>query len=743
MALADSPQLPAPATLVRLASQTCICSASQSLFTAFPVFQRSAGHGADVLLAGRRAPTLAQAMKTFPFRSPLVRRWLVRIVALLVFVVLVIYFFPWDALRGPINRHVSEALGRRFEITRHLAVQLGRTTTVRADGIEIANPEWAHEPYLLQAKAAEFDIRLWPLLTGKVVLPRVSLTEPQIGLQWEADGRRTWALSRDTAGATPDIGALLVDQGSLTYRAKAQGANLKVDFSLIRESAAPLPLSYKATGQWKNDAFTASGHAGGVLQLSRSAEAPFPLEIDASAGRTRLQAKGSISNLADMAGIKATFDLKGQNLDELYKLLGVALPSTPPYQLRGKLDKQDKVWAVSQIQGTLGKSDLSGALSFDPSPAVPLLSGKVASRRLDFADLGPVIGWAPSGVSGASRAPARAKGASKAAATSRPRARPAGKVLPVARLDVAKLKAMDADVIYSAADIRHVEALPLDKGSVHVRLKGGVMQLEPISLGVAGGTVAGRISIDANQTPPALSTRLEVRAVQLNRLFPTVETTRTSFGKISGDVDLNGRGNSMAQMLGSASGNMAVLMGKGQISNILLEYMGLDGGEIIKFLVGGDRNVQLYCAAAAFDVKQGVMSSRAIVLDTSDTVVTGSGRINLAHETLDIALRPEPKDQSLLSLRSPLHIGGTFAAPQAGPQTGALAGRVGLAVVLAAINPLLALAATVETGPGEDANCSAILKRAATPGSAPPAAAAPKRAATPRRAAPPAEVIMN
>ena len=46
-------------------------------------------------------------------------------------------------------------------------------------------------------------------------------------------------------------------------------------------------------------------------------------------------------------------------------------------------------------------------------------------------------------------------------------------------------------------------------------------------------------------------------------------------------------------MLGSASGEVAVLMGKDEISNILLEFLGLDGGEIIKFLVRGDRHVPL------------------------------------------------------------------------------------------------------------------------------------------------------
>ncbi|OGA95053.1 MAG: membrane assembly protein AsmA [Burkholderiales bacterium RIFCSPHIGHO2_12_FULL_61_11] len=648
-------------------------------------------------------------MKNALLQSVLLRRWLAGLAALLVILTLVVYFFPWDTLRQPINRYVSDQLGRRFEITRHLAVHLGRTTTVVADGVEFANPEWASEPYLVKARAAEFDIKLLPLLFGKVELPRLALTEPQIGLQIEPDGRRTWALSRDTsdAGAVPDIGTLQIDQGNVTYLAAAQGANLTAQFSLVQESAESLPLHYKASGKWKNEAFSAEGRAGGVLQLSRNTKAPFPIEVKAVAGRTRLEAKGTIANLAELNGIDATFDLQGRNWNELYKLLGVVLPSTPPYKLRGKLDKHGKVWAVSQIKGVLGKSDMSGALSFDQSAAVPFLTGKLQSKLLDFADLGPAIGLA-----------------SDAGKASSPGA---GKVLPVATLDLARLQAMNADVSYSAADIRHLRALPLDKGSARIKLTQGVLQLHPVSLGVAGGSVAGSIRIDSNVEPAAFTTRLDVRALQLNQLLPEVKTSKSALGKISGQFDLTGRGHSVAQMLGSASGDVAMLMGKGEISNILLEYLGLDGGEIIKFLLRGDRNVQLRCAAAAFDVKQGLMSSRAIVLDTSDTLITGHGQVSLAHETLDIVLDPAPKDGSILSLRSPLRIGGTFAAPTAGPDKTALAGRVGIALVLAAINPLLALAATVETGPGEDADCRAVLAEAANPKAASrPAAAGTK-----------------
>jgi AsmA family protein len=626
---------------------------------------------------------------------------------------LVVIFFPWDMLRVPINRYVSDQLGRRFEITEKLSVRLGRTATIRADGLEFANPDWASDPYLVKAKAAEFDIKLWPLLFGRIVLPRIALFEPQVGLQIEPDGRRTWALSRDTAdsSATPDIGIVTVDEGSLRYRAAQQGADIMARFTLAAEDTSSLPLRFQTSGKWKNEAFTASGRTGGALGLSRDMRESFPIEVDAQSGKTKLSAKGSVQNLSEFAGLSATFDIQGNNLDELYKLAGVVLPSTPPYKLRGQLVKQGKVWSAGQLRGVLGKSDIRGELGFDASQAVPMLTGKVQSKLLDFEDLRPVIGL-PVKASVTVANPTNTKPATNAKAFTTPPT--AGrKVLPTATLDLVRLKSMNADVIYSALDIRHVEQLPLDKGSVHVKLNNGVMQLEPLMLGVAGGTLAGSITVDVNVLPAAFDTRFDLRAVQLNQLFPTIQTTKTGLGKISGQVALKGRGNSMAQMLGTATGDVAVLMGKGEISNILLEFMGLDGGEVIKFFLRGDRNVAVRCAAVAFDVKQGLMDSKVIVLDTTDTVINGSGQVSLANETLDILLKPEPKDQSILSLRSPLKISGTFAAPTAGPDKLALGARAGLAIALGVVNPFLALLATIETGPGQDADCTGALAAAA------------------------------
>ncbi|MDB5946589.1 MAG: hypothetical protein JWQ33_1615 [Ramlibacter sp.] len=658
---------------------------------------------------------------------PLWAKVLATLVIVLLGLVLLAVFFPWDWLRGPLNRYVSDRTGRHFEITPRLDVKLGRTTRVLADGVEFANPDWAKDPQLVKAETAEVDINLFPLLRGRIELPLVTLRKPQLGLQMEADGRRSWALGRDTSDKSniPEIGALVVDEGALHFISSEHGADIRTRFAMDNRAADnKLPLSFRAEGTWQKEAFTAQGRAGNVMHLSGPQENPFPLEINASAAHTTLKAAGTLDSLSDLNGAKTTFTIQGGNLSELYKLLGVVLPETPRYELHARLEKQGAVWNVSQINGKLGNSDLSGQLTFDRSQQVPLLTGKLQSRALDFDDLAPLVGLPEQPRSAAALPNVGAPVASPGPVAKARLNRDPGKVLPTASLDLARLKAMNADVQYSAAKMTNVRQLPLDRMSLHVALKDGVLQLEPMDLGVAGGQLTGRIRIDGNSNPAIAEIKLDARALELAQLFPGARITKASFGKIHGVIDLKGRGNSAAQMLGTSSGNLAMVMGKGQISSLLLEFAELDGGGIIKTMLQGDRNAQLRCAAAAFDVTNGLMKSRAVVLDASDAVFYGAGAVSLASESLNLSVRAYPKDTSILTFRSPLKLEGTFARPKAGVDKAALTGKAGVVLALSAINPLLGLAATVHSGRGKDADCNAVLQEAGAPAVAARAAAA-------------------
>jgi uncharacterized protein involved in outer membrane biogenesis len=99
------------------------------------------------------------------------------------------------------------------------------------------------------------------------------------------------------------------------------------------------------------------------------------------------------------------------------------------------------------------------------------------------------------------------------------------------------------------------------------------------------------------------------------------------------------------------------------------------------------------------------MTSRRLAFDTTDTVIYGEGQVSLADESLDLTLKPQPKDRSILSLRAPLRVDGSFKDPEFHPDLGRITLRGVAAAVLGALAPPAALLAVYESGPGKDVAC--------------------------------------
>jgi AsmA protein len=128
-----------------------------------------------------------------------------------------------------------------------------------------------------------------------------------------------------------------------------------------------------------------------------------------------------------------------------------------------------------------------------------------------------------------------------------------------------------------------------------------------------------------------------------------------------------------------------------------------------KVKLRGDQQIPIRCVVGDFGVKDGVMETNALVFDTEVVNIAGSGEISLRDETLDLTLNPKPKDPSLVSLRSPLYIRGTFSKPKVAPDMKNIAAKGIGAAALAIINPLLAVLPLLNEGEGKDSNCRKLI----------------------------------
>lgn len=634
-----------------------------------------------------------------PARVSRHRRWWIGLGIVAALVAIFVLLFDWNWLRGPVERAVSAKTGREFHLG-HLDVDLGRITTVRGERLSLGNASWSKRGAMAELHAAEIDVEFWPLLRGKLRLPEIRLEHPTLLLEAGNDSHPgNWVFDQsDGDGSMPRLGRLLVTNGRLQYIDDASRSDVDVAINSLAppssdQRAAPIGIDGK--GRWKGYPFSLKGNTASPLELSQS-EHPFRIDLRGSAGATRTHVRGTLTNPFQFRVFDLQMALSGQDMEDLYPLIGVAMPSTPPYKLDGRLRRDGDVWRYEKFTGTAGDSDLSGTAEIDLRNKRPFLRADLASKRLDFDDLAGFVGAPPKTGTNESANAEQKKQAAQLAASAR--------VLPTTPYDLSKLRSMDAQVRWRAQRI-NAPSWPLDDMDASLTLKDGLLQLDPLNFGVAGGDIRSTIGMDARKAVITTQLKASIRGIRLDRLFPDATLAKQASGAIGGELDLRGRGNSIAAMLGSADGSIGVGMGRGHVGNLIMELAGLDIAESLKYLLTKDRQIPVRCIFGDFGVQDGLMQSRALAFDSTDTIIVGEGNISLKNETLDLLLRPRPKDRSILSLRSPLRIGGTFKDPSFRPDFKALGVRGAIAIALGSITPPAALLATFEPGPGKDSDC--------------------------------------
>jgi uncharacterized protein involved in outer membrane biogenesis len=644
------------------------------------------------------------------------------VVALLLTILLT---WDWDRSRPWLNDKVSQAIGRDFAIRGHLGVSWHRPPgetgwrgylpwpRFSAREVVISNPDWARQPDFGVFDQIDFDLALLPLLGQQIAIPSIALVNPSIDLERRADGSVNWIFT--PTSTTSSAWKLALDQihfatGTLALTDQvrkidavatirptdnAVGLGALLDKDAPAGAAAPrYGFSFDVSGTYNKAAVKGSGQFGGVLSLT-DASRPFPLQTDLHVGDNHIVLAGTITDPGNLAALDLQLQLASGSMAHLYELTGVALPDTPPFStsghLTGRLRQSDSVFRYEKFSGKVGASDLAGTLEYSTAGARPKLVGDIRSERLLLADLAPLVG-------------AR----SATAASTEVKLAP-GRVIPVTPFRTDRWKAMDADVKFIGKQIIRGAALPVNDVSAHLLMNDGVLTLDPLAFGVAGGTLTGKFALDGSTDPLRGKFTISARGLRLKQLFPTFEPMKTSFGQVNGDASLAATGNTPAALAATLDGEVRVLLNDGVMSSTLLEQAGLNFANIVLAKMFGDSTVKINCAAAEFVVKKGVLDARVFALDTAEALINVDGTVDLGTEQLNLNVYPQTKGFRIFSLRSPLYVKGTFKNPQVGVAMGALAARGAAAVGLGLLNPFAALLAMVAPSNDSKSPCPAII----------------------------------
>lgn len=573
--------------------------------------------------------------------------------------------------------------------------------------VRIANFAQGTEKEMFSVENALITVNFKRMLMGRLVLPEVTLENPVLLLEKDNKGNANWNFTDNAGGAValemakpddrtdiPGIGRLLIKNGRITYKDPIKDTNINVMAETISGKARRRDnLQLKGEGNYQGEIFAMDITGGSGLEL-RETDKPYPVDMNFTFGKTKVSLKGTMLDPVKFKGMDTKLTIKGDNAAKLFDIFGTALPPTPPYEVVGQLVYDKDIWYFRDFKGRLGNSDLRGIVEWDrrkmdDKDGRPILRASFVSEKLNFADLGGFIG--------------AKQGATK---DENPY------IIPETPLDTSRVKSMDAEVTFTGKQLIS-DALPLDDFYLKVNLKESLLKIEPVRFGTANGDIEAFLTANARAEPVKIDGDFNFRRLSLKPIFAKLSDKlgqqNYAEGYIGGTAKLSGTGKSLRQMLANAHGDVGLGMEGGQLSNLIIELLGLDVAQSLGFLVKGDKPVAVRCIIGDFGVENGRMNVRHFVIDTTDSNIKGEGHINLKDETMDLKLQTKPKDNTILSLNSPVSVRGTLKHPDIDVNVLAVGARGALAAAAAVVAPPIAALAFIEPGLGKDSNCGALV----------------------------------
>lgn len=646
---------------------------------------------------------------------------LLAILAALVLAVVLVMVFAEPLIRSLTESKGSQQLGRELRIEGAFTIDWHwGYTQVHATNIRLGNAPGYPDPNMMLIQQLDFGIKPLKLLIGRLEFGDILIQQPFLVLERKSLTDYNWnfpALSHANAAKEaikpedrhdfPIIRSLKIQQGKFIYRDAPKAMNLDMALDSVsgeggKEAGGNTerPLQLKGKGSLQHQPFSVEASGGAIENLRDSSQA-YPLAFKLTMGATHVTMVGTFKDPVRLTGIDANLNITGHTLSDVFYLTAIPLPPTPPYSLSGRLTKTGSVWGYEKFEGKVGGSDLSGNLSYDISGKRGFLRADLLSHVLDSRDLGGFIGLSPAGDNAA---PEQQQAAAEKKASP--------KLIPDVPLKLERLRATDLDVKLRADKIA-APNLPFKGMEVRFDLRNGYLKLDPLKLVLADGTLEGKVEVDAQKDVPPMEVDLNIRKLSLARFFAGTRFEHTTEGVLGGHVKLAGSGVSLADVLAVSHGEITLIMNGGRISRLLIEAADIDIAQALPLFLGKDKATQVRCGVVDFDVRNGQLNSKVLVLDTNDSLLVGNLGMDFKNERLNGRLDAKPKDSSVFSAQIPITIRGPLKAPQVGLE-GKRLGRKTLAVgaLAALLNPLAALLPFIERGDARDADCRALISTA-------------------------------
>jgi uncharacterized protein involved in outer membrane biogenesis len=278
-------------------------------------------------------------------------------------------------LKSQLSSNTLKYTGRELTLDGPLTLDLGRVSTLEANGIHFANPEWAEDPDMVSIGRLKISLQLSSLFGDRPVIPFFSLDDCRVTLLRKDEDVPNWDLFPDRPPETEPEPEPVPDQDQgkkLPLRVldveirncEVYIASLKIDEPLDIK-VSELSMQHHDDSRWQGKA------SGSVNELGLSLDgwfAPFsavihggPLEHEFKIQVEDIftaHSAGSIADASDWSGANITANFSGPEIGVLLSEFKLPPFSEGAFDYRLKLNTEGEMTRLD-LDGDLGSMQIT------------------------------------------------------------------------------------------------------------------------------------------------------------------------------------------------------------------------------------------------------------------------------------------------------------------------------------------------------------------------------------------------
>lgn len=604
---------------------------------------------------------------------------------------------PTDLIRSQLVAQVKQKTGRDLTIAGPTSFTMFPALGVSLSDVSLgAPPQMGGEP-LVTMDSLDVRVKLLPLLSGKIAVDTLVLTNPVFDLRVDESGAKSWdfasnetrhpvqlaqastntasdapSLVSDSArgfltggsqpqAATPsgstrismsevELGEVRINNGTIRFADARSGARDQVeqiDVALSLTSLAD-PLQARGDLAWKGEKVAITATLTSLNAILQDAPADLKATIEASPVLAGYE--GSIA-FKDALALDGALIVESKSLRELAAWLGTALPQSPgygPLSLQGRLKVADNNISLLNSKSALDGAEIAGDIAVTKRQVRPYIK---ANLKLSELDLNKYIGSPPPTGTVRVRPTAEQRAKGKAPQSiedllNEPGPRVKGytkrKGWNSDPIDLTLLSAADADLTLTV-DRLLFQNIKAGRSQLAVALQDATMQADLQEVALYEGAARGVVTLNAANPTLAFSANIVADGVSGQPLLTDAADIDWLAGRGNLSLALASQGGSEREIIEALSGTADFRLTDGALVgfNLAQAIRGLSQGRVSDFNRVPSQKTDFSDLSATFKINAGVAESDDLKMASPLLRLTGAGKIMLPPRQVDFTLRPK------------------------------------------------------------------------------------------------------